>query len=106
VNHIKINPKRYRKLVGKVIYLTITRPDISFVVRVASQFMQAPLVDQWNVIIHIHKYIKKTLGHGLLYEDKRDTRISGYCDVDWVRFLIDRHSTIRHCVSTRGNVVS
>ena len=47
------DPERYRRLVGKLIYLTITRPDISFVVGVVSQFMQNPHVDHWNVVMCI-----------------------------------------------------
>ena len=53
------DPERYRRLVGKLIFLTITRPDISFAVSVNSKFMQAPHVDHWKVVIHILRYIKK-----------------------------------------------
>ena len=56
------DPERYRRLVGKLIYLTITRPDLSFVVGVVSQFMQDPHIDHWNVVIRILRYIKKTPG--------------------------------------------
>jgi len=51
------DPERYRKLVGKLIYLTITRPDLSYPVGVVSQFMQKPHIDHWNVVIHILKYV-------------------------------------------------
>ena len=81
MNHIQI--WRDKILVGKLIYLTITRPDISFAVGIVSQFMQAPHVDHWNVVLRILSYIKKTLGQGMLYEDKGNTHISGYCDADW-----------------------
>ena len=64
------DPERYRRLVGKLIYLTITRPNISFVVGVVSQFMQNPHVDHYNVVIRILRYIKRAPGQGLLYEDK------------------------------------
>ncbi|RDX89938.1 putative mitochondrial protein, partial [Mucuna pruriens] len=88
------DPERYRRLVGKLIYLTITRPDISFAVGVVSQFVQAPCVDHWAAVLYILKYIKKTPRQGLLYKDKGDTHVSCYCDVDWARSLIDRRSTI------------
>ncbi|BAU03366.1 hypothetical protein VIGAN_UM087700, partial [Vigna angularis var. angularis] len=64
------DPERYRRLVGKLIYLTITRPDLSFAVGVVSQFMQAPCLGHWNAIIRILRYLKKAPRQGLLYEDK------------------------------------
>jgi len=100
------DPERYRKLVGKLTYLTITRPNISFVVGVVSQFMQAPLVDHWKAVISILGYIKKALGQGLLYEDKGNTQISRHCDVDWAGCPIDRRSTTGCRVSIGGNIIS
>ena len=44
---------RYRRLVGKLNYLTITRPDISFLVSVVSQFLQSPCDSHWDAVIHI-----------------------------------------------------
>jgi hypothetical protein len=100
------DPERYRRLVGKLIYLTITRPDISFAVGVVSQFMQSPHKDHWDAVIRILKYIKKQPGQGLLYEDKGSTQIVGFCDADWAGSPIDRRSTSGYCVSIGGNLVS
>ncbi|RDX82542.1 putative mitochondrial protein, partial [Mucuna pruriens] len=97
------NPERYRRLVGKLIYLTITRPDISFVVGVVSQFMQTPCIDHWAAVLRILRYIKKTPRQGLLYEDKGDTHISGYCDADWAGSPIDRQSTTDQMVLTASS---
>ena len=63
------NAKRYRRLVGKLNYLTVTRPDISFPVSVVSQFMTSPCDSHWDAVIRILRYIKSTLGKGLLFED-------------------------------------
>jgi len=92
--------------VGKLIYLTITRPDISFVVGVVSQFMQNPHVDHWNVVMRILRYVKKAPGQGLLYEDKGNTQVSGYCDADCAGCPIDRRSTSGYCVFIGGNIIS
>jgi len=100
------DPERYRRLVGKLIYLTTTRPNISFVVGVVSQFMQNPHVDHWNTVMHILKYVKKAPRHGLLYEDKDNTQVSGYCDADWAGCPIDRRSTSGYCVFIGVNVIS
>ena len=90
------DPERYRRLVGKLIYLTITRPDISFAVGVVSQFMQNPHIDHWNAVVHILRYVKRALGQGLLYEDKGNTQLSGYCDANWavVPWIGDPHQVI------------
>ncbi|XP_040868949.1 uncharacterized protein [Glycine max] len=100
------DPERYIRLVGKLIYLTITRPDISFAVGVVSQFMQNPRVDHWNAVMRILRYIKRALGQGLLYEDKGNTQVSGYCDADWAGCPMDRRSTSEYCVSIGGNAIS
>jgi len=45
------DPEKYRRLVGKLNYLTVTRPDISFAVSVVSQFLNSPCANHWNVVI-------------------------------------------------------
>ena len=86
------DPERYRRLVGKLNYLTITQPDISFPVSVVSQFLQSPCDNHWDVVIHILRYIKGTSGQGMLYEDRDHTQIVGYTDVDWAGSPSDKHS--------------
>ncbi|RZB58914.1 Retrovirus-related Pol polyprotein from transposon RE1 [Glycine soja] len=65
--------------------ITLTRPNISFAISVASQFMQAPHVDHWKAMIRILRYIKKAPRQGLLYENKGNTQIFGFCEADWAR---------------------
>ena len=52
------DPKRYRKLVGKLNYLTITHPDIAHSVNVISQYMSSPTIDNWATVEHILCYLK------------------------------------------------
>lgn len=68
----------YQKLIGKLIYLTITRPDIAFGVQTLSQFMQHPKVSHWDAALRIVRYIKKSPGLGVFFEKRRSYRI------DWV----------------------
>jgi len=100
------DPERYRRLVGKLIYLIITRPDISFAVGVVSQFMQNPHLDHWNAVMHILRYVKRAPEQGLLYEDKGNTQLLEYCDADWASCPMDRRSTSGYCVFIRGNLIS
>ncbi|KAL4020497.1 hypothetical protein IC575_019275 [Cucumis melo] len=70
------DPTLYRQLVGSLIYLTVTRPDISYAVHIASQFMTAPRTIHFTAVLRILRYIKGTLGHG----DPTDQRsTTGYC---------------------------
>jgi len=68
--------------------------------------MQSPHNDHWDAVIRILRYIKRTLGQGLLYEDKGSTQIVGFCDIDWAGSPIDRRSTSGYCMSIGGNLVS
>ena len=69
------DPGIYRRLIGKLNYLTITRPNISFSVSVVSQFLQPPCDNHWDAIIRILRYIKGTLGQGVLYENRSHTQM-------------------------------
>ncbi len=60
----------YRRIVGSLIYMTITRPDLSYVVGVVNQFMQTPQKPHLDVVKCILKYIKHTLKCGMFYEAK------------------------------------
>ncbi|RVW97054.1 Retrovirus-related Pol polyprotein from transposon RE1 [Vitis vinifera] len=100
------DPGRYRQLVGKPNYLTITRSNISFPVSVVSQFLQSPCDNHWDAMIHILRYIKGTPGQGMLYEDRGHTQIVGYTDADWAGSPLDRRSTSGYCVFIGGNLIS
>ncbi|RVX22605.1 Retrovirus-related Pol polyprotein from transposon TNT 1-94 [Vitis vinifera] len=100
------DPGRYRRLVGKLNYLTITRPDISFPVSVVSQFLQSPCDSHWDAVIRILRYIKSTPGQGVLYENRGHTQVVGYTDADWAGSPIDRRSTSGYCVFIGGNLIS
>lgn len=99
------DPNRYRRLVGKLNYLTITRPNISFV-SLVSQFLQSPCDSHWNAVIRILRNIKGSPGQGLLYEDRGHINIVGYSDADWAGSPFDRLSTSGYCVLIGGNLES
>ena len=61
--------ERYRRLVGKLNYLTVTRPDIAYSGSVVSQYMSSPTVDHWAAIKQILCYLKGVSGHGILYNN-------------------------------------
>ncbi|KAK9059484.1 hypothetical protein SSX86_020186 [Deinandra increscens subsp. villosa] len=111
------DPERYRRLVGKLNYLTVTRPDISFAVSVLSQFMATPYTGHWNAALRVLRYLKNSPGLGILYSDQGhcrvgafteegDGRISGFSDADWAGCPISRRSTTGYCVFVGGNLVS
>ena len=66
---------RYQHLVGKLIYLSHTRPDIVFVVSRVSQFMHAPTEKCMEAVYRILKYLKGTLGEGLFFGKNGERRI-------------------------------
>nr|KYP42216.1 hypothetical protein KK1_036356 [Cajanus cajan] len=92
---------RYRRFVGKLNYLTMTRPDISFPISVVSQFLNMK-----HAIVRILRYIKSSPGKRLVYNDRGHTDIVGYSNADWASDASDRRSTSSYCVFMCGNLVS
>lgn len=100
------NISYYQRLVGKLIYLTITRPDITYSVSIASQFMQSPTVEHLNLVKRILRYLKGSVGRGIIMKKNENTQIMGYCDADWAGNAIDRKSTTGYCTFVGGNLVT
>ena len=103
----KVNKKCYQKLVGKLIYVSHTRPNISFSVGVVSQFMHDPMEEHLEAVYQILRYLKKNLGRGLMFKKGGgDLTIEAYTDVDWVGSTTDRRSTSGWCTFVGGNLVT
>ena len=100
------DPKLYRKLVGKLIYLTITRPDICFAVNQVSQHMQAPKEHHWRMVERVLMYLNGTQGLGIWMGCNGSTEAVGYCDADWAGDRTDRRSTTGYCTFIGGNMVT
>lgn len=77
------NPTLYRKLVGYLIYLTIPRLDISFVVHTVSTFMHSPRQIHLSAVKCIIRSILETLNHCLLFSIGSSLQLQAYSDVDW-----------------------
>jgi len=97
---------QYRRLVEKLIYLTVTRPDIIFIVGVLSRFMHQPREVHWTATLRSLAYVKSSPVKGLLYKKHGHIRIFGYSDSGNACDKRDRKSTSRYCTFVRGNLVT
>ncbi|RVW53051.1 Retrovirus-related Pol polyprotein from transposon RE1 [Vitis vinifera] len=97
---------RYQRLVGKLIYLFHTHPDIAYAMSVVSQFMHCPSEEHMEVVIRILRYLKSSPGKRLMFSKNDHVRVDGYTDVDWARNISDRKSTSRYFTFVGGNLVT
>ncbi|XP_048229552.1 uncharacterized mitochondrial protein AtMg00810-like [Ricinus communis] len=95
----------YQRLVGKLIYLTVTRPDITYAVSMVSQFMHAPRTSHLDAVDRILRYLKGTPGQGIWMKNNNMTDIVGFSDADWAGSY-DRKSTSDFCIFVGGNPVT
>ena len=83
----------YKKIVGNLIYLTNTRPDLSYTVGSESQFMQLPRKPHLDVVQCTLCYVRLTLDYALFYVADAPLALYGYKDADWAGSIADRRST-------------
>lgn len=96
----------YQRLVGKLIYLTITHPDITYVVSLVSQFMHAPTNNHQQLVKRILRYLKGSVTRGIFMRNNGHFKLEGYSDSDWAGNTIDRKSTTGFCTFVGGNLVT
>lgn len=92
------SPNKYRSLVGKLHFLTHTRPDICFAVQHLSQCLKSPRVPHMFAALHVLRYLKGTVGLGLFYSDSLDFAIHAFSDSDWAACPDTRRSVTGFCM--------
>ncbi|KAM6566340.1 hypothetical protein CsatA_025468 [Cannabis sativa] len=91
-------PSNYRQLIGKLLYLTLSRPDITYAVNVLSQFMASPRTPHMQALQHLLRYLKGSPGQGIMYSANSSLHLRGFSDSDWASCPITRRSTTGFCV--------
>ncbi|XP_020879598.1 uncharacterized protein LOC9311760 [Arabidopsis lyrata subsp. lyrata] len=98
--------ERYRRLVGKLMYLTFTRPDITFAVHKLCQFTSAPRQPHMKAVFKVLHYLKGTIGQGMFYSATSDLRLKGYTDADWGTCTDSRRCVNGFCMFIGPSLVS
>lgn len=101
-----IDSSFYSQLVGKLIFLTITRPDISFAVNRIASYMSAPQQAHLDAAIHILCYLKGTIDYGLIYKRDQPLKLTGYTDADWETCTDTRRSIGAYLFTVAGSPIS
>ena len=101
-----VDKERYQRLVGRLLYLCHTRPDIAYAVGVVSRYMHEPRSGHMDAVHRILRYLKGTPGKGLWFQANGHLAVDGYSDADWASCLDDRRSTSGYCVFVGGNLIA
>ncbi|XP_071729158.1 uncharacterized protein [Rutidosis leptorrhynchoides] len=100
------NVTEFQKLIGKLIYLTMTRPDISFSVQCLSQFMHSPLQSHLKIALRLLRYLKASLGKGVLITKSDSNSLVAYLEADWGKCTSTRKSVTGYAVFFCNSLVS
>lgn len=74
---------KYRRLIGRLVYLGVTRPELSYVIHTLSQFVNAPKPAHWEAALRVVRYLKNSPGQGILLRADTPLILMAWCDSDW-----------------------
>jgi len=100
------DPSSYRQLIGRLLYLTNTRPDICFAVQQLSEHVSNPMEHHYRAATHILKYLKSSPAKGVFYPSTSDLKLSAFADSDWASYAITRKSITGFCAFLGPSLVS
>lgn len=92
------DPSQYRRLIGRLLYLTITRPDIAYAVNRLSQFVTNPKQPHLQAVHHLLRLIKNSPGQGLFFSTSPFLQLKAFSDSDWAGYVDTRRSVKGFCV--------
>ena len=101
-----VDPFLYRSMIGSLLYLTASRPDISYSVGMCARYQVNPKESHMAALKRIIKYVKTTAEFGVWYSKDTSDVLTGYSDANWVGIADDRKSTSGGCFYVGNNIVS
>jgi spore germination protein GerM len=101
-----VDQKEYRRMIGSLLYLTATRPDIQFSVRLCTRFQASPRTSHQQAVKRIFRYLRRTPDFGLLYSTSSSLALHGFSDADFAGCRLDRKSTSGTCQFLGSSLVS
>ena len=100
------NPSLYRRLVGNLVYLIVTRLDISYVVHQVSQYLSTLRSTHYAAILRILRYLKDTLFHGLFYSTQSLLILRAFSDANWAGDPTNHKSITGYCFLLDSSLIS
>ena len=97
---------QYRRAIGGLQYIVLTRPEIAYAVNKLIQFMVNPLQPHWTTCKRVLIYLKETIDYGLVFKKSDCLDLIAYSDADWGSDPNDRRSTRAYCIYLGDNLVS
>ena len=98
--------KSYRSIVGSLMFLTHTRPDIAYSVSLVPRYMAKPSEIHMKACKIIERYVKGTLNFGIHYFTSNNSELAGFNDSNWGGSLEDRNSTSSNCFSFGSGMIN
>jgi len=95
----KVDEGLYRKIVGSLLYLTATRPDLMYATSLLSQFMTGPTKIHMGAAKRVIRYVQGTLSYGIEYVRDQSATLIGFCEADWAGSEDDSRSTFGYAFS-------